>query len=50
MPDPAALSDDDLAALSFAVDRDLDTLVDDEDSPLWDQRAAIAAEVAARGL
>lgn len=47
---PSCLTDDELARALFTVDQRLDTLVDDEDSPLWDERQALQAEAARRRL
>ena len=44
------LSNDELAMALFSVDQKLDVLVDDEDSPLWDERQALLAEIERRGL
>ena len=46
----ARMSNDELAFALFSVDQRLDTLVDDEDSPLWDERQELLAEAARRGL
>jgi hypothetical protein len=50
MLDPTAMTDDQLATALYIGDQLLDKLVDDGDSPLWDERQALLAEVERRGL
>jgi hypothetical protein len=47
---PSAMTSDALAVALFWVDQQLDRLVDDEDSPLWDQRQVLRAEATRRSL
>lgn len=44
------MTDDELAVASFSIDQKLTLLVDDEDSPLWDERQIVDREVARRGI
>ena len=46
----AEMTDDELAVASFSIDQRLAHLVDDDDSPLWQERQIVDAEIARRGL